>query len=61
MKLVEKKYTAEDYEKLPEGSPYQLIEGELIMSPSPSFEHFKSQRNILRKLFETILDTGRGE
>lgn len=35
MKLVEKRYTVEDYEKLPEGSPYQLIEGELVMSPAP--------------------------
>ncbi|MCS7308112.1 MAG: Uma2 family endonuclease, partial [Aquificaceae bacterium] len=27
----------------------------------PGFEHYKSQRNILRKLFETVLDTDRGE
>jgi len=29
-----KKYTYEDYAKLPEGAPYQLIGGELIMTPN---------------------------
>ncbi|MCX7793680.1 MAG: Uma2 family endonuclease [Thermodesulfovibrionales bacterium] len=28
-------YTYRDYEKLPEGAPYQLIKGELVISPSP--------------------------
>ncbi|MDR4508723.1 MAG: Uma2 family endonuclease [Candidatus Brocadiaceae bacterium] len=28
-------YNYKDYEKLPEGSPYQLIGGELVMTPSP--------------------------
>ena len=34
---IEKKkfYTYKDYEKLPEGAPYQLIGGELVMTPSP--------------------------
>ncbi len=32
---LKKTYTYEDYAKLPEGAPYQLIGGELIMSPSP--------------------------
>lgn len=31
----EKSYTYKDYAKLPEGSPYQLIGGELVMTPSP--------------------------
>ena len=30
-----KVYTYADYEKLPEGAPYQLIGGELIKEPSP--------------------------
>jgi Uma2 family endonuclease len=34
-----KKYNASDYFNLPEGSPYQLVNGELIMSPSPSSYH----------------------
>ena len=34
-----KNFNTLDYFNLPEGSPYQLIEGELIMSPSPSSYH----------------------
>ena len=34
-----KKYTYEDYAKLPEGAPYQLIGGELIMTPAPTPYH----------------------
>jgi Uma2 family endonuclease len=34
-----KQYTYEDYAKLPEGAPYQLIGGELIMTPSPTPYH----------------------
>ncbi|MHB8232669.1 MAG: Uma2 family endonuclease [bacterium] len=41
-----RKYTAKDYFNLPEGSPYQLIEGELIMTPSPYTEHQAISRNL---------------
>ena len=41
-----KQYTYEDYEKLPEGAPYQLIGGELIMTPSPMPYHQIIARNI---------------
>lgn len=45
---IEKKktYTFEDYERLPEGAPYQLIGGELVMVPSPIPYH----QDILRIL-----------
>lgn len=33
------RYTYGDYQKLPEGAPYELIHGHLVMSPSPSFQH----------------------
>ena len=36
---TKKQYTYEDYQKLPEGSPYQLIAGELVMTPSPTPYH----------------------
>jgi len=36
---TEKIYTYEDYRKLPEGAPYQLIGGMLIMTPLPSTYH----------------------
>ena len=42
-----KRYTYEDYEKLPEGSAYQLINGELIMSPSPTIYHQQILTKIL--------------
>ncbi|MHB8291734.1 MAG: Uma2 family endonuclease, partial [bacterium] len=45
-------YTAKDYFNLPEGSPYQLIEGELIMTPSPLTEH-----QIISKNLELIIYT----
>ncbi|MHB1663737.1 MAG: Uma2 family endonuclease [bacterium] len=39
-------YTAKDYFNLPEGSPYQLIEGELIMTPAPLTEHQIISKNL---------------
>jgi Uma2 family endonuclease len=36
---AEKTYTYEDYRKLPEGAPYQLIGGELVLTPAPSTYH----------------------
>lgn len=49
-----KKYTADDYMALEEGAPFQLIEGELVMSPSPIVRH---QQLVLRfaLLIETFL------
>ncbi|MCL4537319.1 MAG: Uma2 family endonuclease [Nitrospirae bacterium] len=43
---IKKQYTYEDYEKLPEGAPYQLVGGELIMTPSPMPYHQIISRNI---------------
>lgn len=34
-----KTYTYADYCKLPEGAPYQLIGGELVLTPAPSTYH----------------------
>ncbi len=40
MQVAEKKkYTEADYQLLEEGAPFQLINGELIMSPSPFLLH----------------------
>jgi Uma2 family endonuclease len=33
------RYTYADYRQLPEGAPYELIHGHLVMSPSPTFQH----------------------
>jgi Uma2 family endonuclease len=43
--------TVEDYRAMPEGPPYyQLIEGELIMSPSPNRFHQTVLANVFRIL-----------
>ncbi len=34
-----KRFTYDDYRRLPEGAPYQLIGGELVMTPSPTPYH----------------------
>jgi Uma2 family endonuclease len=36
---TDKPCTYEDYRKLPEGAPYQLIGGELVLTPSPTTYH----------------------
>ena len=62
MKVAEKKkYTLEDYERLPEGSPYQLIGGELVMSPAPAPEHQEVSLNLSYKLYDTIKKTKKGK
>lgn len=37
--ILKKNATKEDYMKLPEGAPYQLINGALVMSPAPKANH----------------------
>lgn len=44
---IEKK-TVRDYQLLPEGAPYQLINGKLIISPSPNRIHQKLIGEIFR-------------
>ncbi|OFX47048.1 MAG: hypothetical protein A2046_14545 [Bacteroidetes bacterium GWA2_30_7] len=51
MLTIEKKYTTDDFKKIEEGTFCQLINGEIIMSPSPSTAH----QRTLRKIFEQIL------
>jgi len=55
------KYTLEDYEKLPEGSPYQLIEGKLIMSPAPAPSHQRVSIRLAVKLFNYVREKAKGE
>jgi Uma2 family endonuclease len=47
-----KKYTYEDYEKLPEGSPFQLIDGELVMTPAPVPYH----QQILLRIISSFIE-----
>jgi Uma2 family endonuclease len=44
------RYTYEDYQQLPEGAPYELIHGHLVVSPSPTVEHQRLVRKLSRVL-----------
>ncbi len=50
MHTAEKKFTEKDYQLLEEGAPFQLINGDLIMSPSPILLH----QLIVGKLYNLI-------
>lgn len=39
-------YTYDDYVRLPEGAPYQLLGGKLVMTPAPSTKHQTVVQNI---------------
>jgi Uma2 family endonuclease len=55
------RYTYADYVQLPEGAPYELIHGELVMSPSPSTLHQRILRRIARALDAFLEHEGHGE
>jgi len=50
----EKRLNVNYYRILPEGAPYQLIEGELIMTPAPSPEHQAISANLFRRLVDFV-------
>lgn len=52
-------YTYADYEKLPEGAPYQLIGGELVKSPSPVPYH-QDLTGKLHEIFLPLKKAGKG-
>ena len=53
-------YTVRDYFNLPEGSPIQLIEGELVMSPSPKFVHQVISRNLSFLIYSHVKEHNLG-
>lgn len=59
--IEKKRYTYKDYAALPEGAPYQLIEGELVLTPSPITEHRRIVRKVLVKLSSFAEEGGLGE
>ncbi len=50
MMVLEKRLTYKDYEALPDGAPYQLIDGELIMTPAPTPLH----QNIIGNIYQSL-------
>src|SRR5947209_3684861 len=53
--------TAKDYERLPEGAPYQLIAGELVMSPAPILFHQRVGGRLFRSLSDFVEANDLGE
>lgn len=60
MPAVKEKHNIKDYKLLPEGAPYQLIEGELVMTPSPTTFHQIISGNINEKLRAFVKKRGAG-
>lgn len=54
------RYTYEDYCRLPEGSPYQLIGGELVMTPSPTPYHQMVSMKLELKMASFVLEKDLG-
>lgn len=54
-------YTYADYARLPEGAPYQLINGNLIMSPAPIPYHQRVSGNIEFLLRSFVKNNNLGE
>ncbi len=52
MITAKKKKTYGDYQQLPEGAPYQLIGGELIMTPAPTPYHQRVAQMLNRELLK---------
>lgn len=55
MPLVKEKRLSVNYYKiLPEGAPYQLIEGELVMTPAPNPRHQIISSRLFKKLSDFV-------
>ncbi|MDN5347849.1 MAG: hypothetical protein PWP65_1413 [Clostridia bacterium] len=54
------RYTYEDYCRLPEGAPYQLIGGKLVMTPSPTPYHQMVSMKLELKMAGFVLEKGLG-
>lgn len=62
MDLPEKdRYTYEDYRQLPEGAPYELINGHLVMSPALSPHHQIIQSNLFFVLSRFVRERDEGQ
>lgn len=59
--VEKKKYTYEDYLKTPEDERYELIEGELLMTPSPVTRHQRISRELEFELLKFAKENDLGE
>lgn len=54
-------HTYEDYRRLPEGAPYELIGGKLVMTPSPGKRHQIVLKRLLKLLDKHVEEKDAGE
>jgi Uma2 family endonuclease len=54
-------HTYEDYRRLPEGAPYELIGGKLVMTPSPGKTHQIVLKRLLKLLDSHVEEKNAGE
>ena len=55
------KLTYEDYRKTPDDERWELLNGELIMPPSPTIAHQRVSRRLERRLDTFVEERGLGE
>ncbi len=53
------RFTRDDYMRLPEGFPAQLIEGELIREPAPTYGHQRTVGKLYQALCRIVQDDRR--
>lgn len=61
MVLSDRVYTVEDYMKLDDGQRYELVEGELIVVPSPRPKHQRVSGKIINQIENFLKETQLGE
>ena len=59
--IKNKGYTYEDYVKTPDDIRYELIEGDLIMTPSPETRHQRIVGSLFAKLYAYAKEHNSGE
>ena len=59
--VEKKKYTYEDYLKTPDDKRYELIEGELLMTPSPVTKHQRISRELEFEILKFVKANNLGE
>ena len=54
------KFTVKDYMSTPEGTRYQLLDGEMILAPSPTEKHQRLLANLYRLVYAFVSDAELG-
>lgn len=54
------KFTVGDYMSMPEGTRYQLLDGEMILAPSPTLKHQSLLANLHRLVYSFVAEADLG-